>query len=48
MCNDEEKMLEAILKDGMLDRQKPKHLSLTLCKILVECGDHMKTTLKRC
>jgi hypothetical protein len=46
MCNDEEKMLEVILKYGMLETQKAKHLSLNLHKISAECNDNLNTTLR--
>jgi hypothetical protein len=46
VCNDEEKMLEPILKDGMLDTQKGKHLSLSLHKISTKCDDNLKNNFE--
>jgi len=46
VCNDEKKMLKAILKYGMLDRQKAKHLSLSLHKISTKINDNLKTTMR--
>jgi hypothetical protein len=46
VCSVEEKMLETILKDGMTNEAEGKHSNLGLHKILAECNDNLKTTLK--
>ncbi len=48
MCNVEEKMSKAILKDGMTRLAQAKHpsLSVGLNKILANYNDNLKTTLR--
>ncbi len=46
MCGAEEKMLKAILKDGMTRCVESKHSNLGLHKILAKYNDNLKTTLK--
>ncbi len=46
MHNAKEKMLETILKDGMIGRTKSQTPKLSLCKILAEHDDNLKTILR--
>jgi len=44
--NAKEKMLETILKDGMIRQTKSQTPKLSLCKILAEHDDNLKITLR--